>query len=97
MRRTKMYSKQDIIDYLIAQGGMLDTETYSYPSIQVVKEGIGYLFHIVDSDLCFCRDTYMLTRYDNIAGRYYSRKIEEHTILYHSVEEFGIDIILKEF
>lgn len=83
-----MYSKQDIIDYLIEHDGVPDTETYSYPIIHVVKGDIGYIFHMVDSDLMFVRDTF-----DMIS----KKKIAEHTILYHTVEEYGIDITMKEF
>ena len=84
-----MFNKDDIITYLLNAGGIIDTDpAFGYPRVWLKKGSIGYLYHMVDSDLCFVRDTFNTNT---------NKKEREDTFLYYTVDEFGIDVITKYF
>lgn len=84
-----MLNKDDIITYLLDRGGDIEVnEEFGYPVVFFQINSIGYIFHMVDSDMFFSRDTF-----NTITGE----KEREDTFAYDIVEEKGIDEILKYF
>jgi len=84
-----MFNKDDIITYLLNAGGMIDTDpTFGYPRVWLKMGSTGYLYHMVDSEVCFIRDTFNTNT---------NKKEREDTFLYYTVDEFGIDVITRYF